>query len=51
MNPQKDSIALDVSETLPPKKKSRMGRSLIPRVSKPGLDDLDKNIKIYTVLF
>ena len=46
MNPQKDSIALDVSETLPPKKKSRLGRSLIPRVSKPGLDDLDKNIKI-----
>ena len=40
MNPQKDSIALDVSETLPPKKKSRMGRSLIPRVSKPGLDDI-----------
>ena len=45
MKEQRDSIALDVSETLPQRKKSRMGRSsLIPRVSKSNLEDIDKNI-------
>jgi hypothetical protein len=35
----KDSITLDVKDSLPPTKKSRIGRSLIPRVNQPPLEE------------
>jgi hypothetical protein len=35
----KDSIALDVKDSLPPTKKSRLGRSIIPRVSQSPLEE------------